>query len=141
LLPLSAAGAAVCREALAALDDPGHRATVLQAGALPRAVLQALCLLDDPEIQAAAANRSLASRPGQATGLGSAGKGGRNARFQGLRSRHPEAMAAILAAMGAPSGLKREDDTVVVHAFAWLIIVTIGVNGRLVHPFADLDLP
>jgi hypothetical protein len=134
VLPLSPGGTAVLREALAALSDAGRRASAIRAARLPVPVLQALDLLEDPGIgPVAAAIRSIEGQAGPGTGL----RARRRAVLRDLRRRHPDAMAGILAAMGAVASPETEDHTVVVHAYAWLIIVTIGVNGRLDHPFAD----
>ena len=134
-LPLTSGQEQICRKTMAALGDPALRAEALAAGALPAPVLQALRLLDDPEVERAAAGFRTLRGPGPEAEI----RERRRTLFRGLRRRHPEAMAAILGAFGAPRGPGTGPVYVVLDVFTWLIIITIGVNGRSDHPFADLD--
>ena len=139
LLPLSASHELACRDTLAALGDPVLRAAAVRSGALPGPVLGILRLLDDPELERTVAGfRAL--RRQQPWGPGREGelRDGRRTLFRNLRGRHPEAMAALREAFGAPPAGAGEN-YVVIDVFTWLIVIVIGVNGCSDHPFADME--
>ena len=133
-LPLSAGAEALCLEAMAALGDPALRAEAVRSRALPCPVNQVLRLLDDPELDRAAAGL----RDLRGPGLAAERRASRRALFQALGGRHPDALAALLGAFGAPRDAGPDNTFVVVDVYIWLIVITIGVNGRSDHPFADL---
>jgi hypothetical protein len=97
---------------------------------------QALCLLRDPELAAATAPARPSAGPDRARDGGFRAR--RRLLLRGLRDRHPQALAGILEALGQPRPGER---TIVVQAFIWLIIITIGIDGAGEHPFSDLDGP